>query len=75
MQRPIDDISQSLQTDFLVETGMKLTRRTFCGLVLAWVMMAPVALGQPAKGATPRIDVILWFDTEDYLLPADDDAA
>src|SRR3974377_1526030 len=23
---------------------------------------------------TPRIDVILWFDTEDYLLPADDDA-
>ena len=23
----------------------------------------------------PRIDVILWFDTEDYLLPADDDAA
>src|SRR5882672_12620020 len=25
--------------------------------------------------AVPRIDVILWFDTEDYLLPADDDAA
>jgi hypothetical protein len=25
-------------------------------------------------GAVPRIDVILWFDTEDYLLPADDDA-
>ncbi len=23
----------------------------------------------------PEIDVILWFDTEDYLLPADDDAA
>src|ERR1700674_3148686 len=22
----------------------------------------------------PEIDVILWFDTEDYLLPADDDA-
>jgi hypothetical protein len=22
----------------------------------------------------PRINVILWFDTEDYLLPADDDA-
>jgi len=27
-----------------------------------------------AKITTPRIDVILWFDTEDYLLPADDDA-
>jgi hypothetical protein len=25
--------------------------------------------------AKPQIDVILWFDTEDYLLPADDDAA
>src|SRR5205814_3164345 len=24
--------------------------------------------------ARPQIDVILWFDTEDYLLPADDDA-
>jgi hypothetical protein len=22
-----------------------------------------------------RVEVILWFDTEDYLLPADDDAA
>jgi len=28
-----------------------------------------------ARAATPEIDVILWFDTEDYLLPADDDAA
>ena len=27
------------------------------------------------KSAAPRIDVILWFDTEDYLLPADDDAS
>src|SRR6266699_802351 len=27
---------------------------------------------QPAAG---RVDLILWFDTEDYLLPADDDAA
>lgn len=30
-----------------------------------------------ADGPQPaaRVDVILWFDTEDYLLPADDDAA
>ena len=27
-----------------------------------------------ASGAAP-VNVILWFDTEDYLLPADDDAA
>jgi hypothetical protein len=25
--------------------------------------------------ASGRVDVILWFDTEDYLLPADDDAS
>ncbi len=27
------------------------------------------------KKTEPSIDVILWFDTEDYLLPADDDAS
>ena len=27
------------------------------------------------KPSEPRVNVILWFDTEDYLLPADDDAA
>ena len=32
----------------------------------------PVALS--AANSSPKIDVILWFDTEDYLLPADDDA-
>jgi hypothetical protein len=29
--------------------------------------------GQP--NANPEVNVILWFDFEDYLLPADDDAA
>src|SRR4051812_5012173 len=29
---------------------------------------------QAADGAPLRVDVIFWFDTEDYLLPADDDA-
>jgi hypothetical protein len=27
------------------------------------------------KKESARVDVILWFDTEDYLLPADDDAS
>ena len=34
----------------------------------------PEPKGKSAR-AVPRIDVILWFDTEDYLLPADDDAS
>ena len=42
------------------------------GLVAAAFMLP--ALLAAEKSATPRIDVILWFDTEDYLLPADDDA-
>ena len=33
---------------------------------------SPAAAG---SATPPRIDVLLWFDTEDYLLPADDDAA
>jgi peptidoglycan/xylan/chitin deacetylase (PgdA/CDA1 family) len=29
---------------------------------------------QPNAADQPNVNVILWFDTEDYLLPADDDA-
>src|SRR5213080_137440 len=35
---------------------------------------ASVSLAAPGKEAAGRVNVILWFDTEDYLLPADDDA-
>ncbi|HWW02282.1 MAG TPA: hypothetical protein VNZ64_21450 [Candidatus Acidoferrum sp.] len=33
-------------------------------------LLTPLARAAPQ----PRVNVILWFDTEDYLLPADDDA-
>ena len=51
-------------------------RRIVLGLVLV-IGLARVGHGQapPAAAPAPRVDVILWFDTEDYLLPADDDAA
>src|SRR6476659_1045826 len=39
-------------------------------LVLLVLLARPIRADDP-----PRIDVIIWFDTEDYLLPADDDAA
>ena len=39
-------------------------------LVLLVLLARPIRADDP-----PRIDVLLWFDTEDYLLPADDDAA
>jgi hypothetical protein len=38
-------------------------------------LLAPVFLGICALAGQPRIDVILWFDTEDYMLSASDDSA
>jgi hypothetical protein len=43
-----------------------------CVAILLGVFVR-VSLAQTTRPA--EIDVILWFDTEDYLLPADDDAA
>ena len=50
-----------------------------------WKLLCVVPVLALALGAGPRcraeeprppeVDVLLWFDTEDYLLPADDDAA
>ncbi|MGO8929625.1 MAG: hypothetical protein ACLQU3_22390 [Limisphaerales bacterium] len=49
--------------------------RRFAILCLCWpVLVVPVVLACGAAAEEPRVDVILWFDTEDYLLPADDDA-
>jgi hypothetical protein len=35
----------------------------------------PLCLSAAEGRIQPEVDVILWFDTEDYLLPADDDAS
>lgn len=44
-------------------------------LLCATVVFIQSSTGAAEKKEPPRIDVILWFDTEDYLLPASDDAA
>src|SRR5437868_14395522 len=46
-----------------------------CRWLLAAVLA--VALTAPARAAEApaKVYVILWFDTEDYILPASDDAA
>jgi hypothetical protein len=51
---------------------MKPTARVVQLLVF---LLAPLFLGICALAQQPRIDVILWFDTEDYMLPASDDSA
>ncbi len=50
-----------------MKTKLPLLPVLFGGLLLLGEMSMPAA--EPA-----RVDVILWFDTEDYLLPASDDA-
>ncbi len=39
------------------------------------IFSAALLFAATARAAAPPIYVILWFDTEDYILPADDDAA
>lgn len=51
---------------------MKFGARILISLLLLCIALPMDAAG-PSK--TPPIYVILWFDTEDYLLPASDDAA
>jgi len=47
-----------------------LVRR--CFILSSLLVLIPL---RPAAAADkPTVNVILWFDTEDYLLPADDDA-
>src|SRR4051812_45379174 len=52
-------------------------RGLFVYAIVALGVLARAGFGaNPAeKSAAGRVDLILWFDTEDYLLPADDDAA
>ena len=48
------------------------------GLRLLLVGLFVLAMGNARAIASehpPRVYVVLWFDTEDYLLPASDDAA
>src|SRR5262245_62978750 len=42
---------------------------------IATLAGATVQRAFAADKQQPSVDVILWFDTEDYLLPADDDAS
>ena len=41
---------------------------------LTCLLLASVSTIAAPAGAAPPVEVILWFDTEDYLLPAADDA-
>ena len=42
---------------------------------LAALLLLAIAIGPAAAADKARVYVVLWFDTEDYILPASDDAA
>src|SRR5947208_6503502 len=42
--------------------------------LIFWLLLAFASVQTIAAVERTRVRVILWFDTEDYLLPADDDA-
>ncbi len=48
---------------------VRLTRLLLLLVLFAWA--GPLS----AAETKPTVYVVLWFDTEDYLLPASDDAA
>jgi hypothetical protein len=55
---------------------MKKLRALPCRLGAALVCLLVITFRQVAAGEqAPQVYVILWFDTEDYLLPASDEAA
>ena len=52
--------------------GLILPRRLIW--LLAYLVLTALVSPVHAETAPPEIDVLLFFDTEDYLSPADDDA-
>src|SRR5262249_43478976 len=62
-----------------MKRSYKIRLQRIARLLFVCHMVAVVGTAAPSPAAEPiakpEINVILWFDTEDYLLPADDDAA
>src|SRR5260370_15043941 len=50
-------------------------RRGLVGIILCLIVALSACFGQGVGSSNAKIDVVLWFDTEDYILPASDDAA
>jgi hypothetical protein len=53
---------------------MSFARKRWHFLVVALLLLALAIPDAPAGEKAPKVYVILWFDTEDYILPASDNA-
>ena len=52
-----------------------LGRKRWHILIVVLCLLGLCVPQAPADEKSPKVYVILWFDTEDYILPASDDAA
>jgi len=68
------DCSKNLRPDFEIKKRILSSALHRCGLAASVVAAFSLMLSTHAASPPPSLHLILWFDTEDYLLPADDDA-
>src|SRR5665213_3281296 len=66
-------IRQGARSDMIHLQPVGRARLLFLAVLLCTWAFGSISNGQSTRSAPP-VNVILWFDTEDYLLPADDDA-
>ncbi len=57
-----------------MKTKFETSASFILGIFFSLFVALP-ALRAADDSSRAQVNVILWFDTEDYLLPADDDAA
>jgi hypothetical protein len=55
-------------------SSRQMSRLPIALLFIALVFIGEGARGEPQAARRSEIDVILWFDTEDYISPSDDEA-
>jgi hypothetical protein len=74
--RSADILSAVPQACSLQGSAWSVSRALVPRGILACVLLILLASASTpsVRAAGPEVNVILWFDTEDYLLPADDDA-
>jgi hypothetical protein len=60
-----------------MNSWQQILARRYLAALLVFALVFTAGWQSPAEQSTnqPQVSVILWFDTEDYLLPADDDAS
>ena len=68
----VGDYVVTVTNPMLVQKRGAIVRNAFLSLVVLVATLVPAV--RPLANAPAPVYVTLWFDTEDYILPQDDDA-